>query len=155
MSSTDSESPLQGPQTTNLTVVADEVSIYEGGRLAAVAITELLNNEVAVRQLINDYNQTKRDNQELENEVQRLNVERAGLALQPALLGANAIFSIVGALLIGLGTNYVTSAQPPAGAWLILCLGGLIAVVSAIVPIALPMLIVRHTNKAKADAVSR
>lgn len=53
-------------------VVADAVSIYEGGKLTAVSITELLNNEVAVRQLINDYNQTKRDNQELENEIERL-----------------------------------------------------------------------------------
>jgi hypothetical protein len=44
----------------DVSVVADAVSIYAGGKLTAVAIQDLLNNEVAVRQLINDYNQTKR-----------------------------------------------------------------------------------------------
>ena len=134
-----------------ITVVADAVSIYAGGKLTAVAIQDLLNNEVAVRQLINDYNQTKRENQNLEDEIQRLNVERAGLALQPAILGANAFFSIVGALLVGIGTNLVTSDRPPATAWLLLSLGAVISLVSALLPIGLPLLISRH-SKRKSDA---
>jgi hypothetical protein len=48
--------------TSNFTVVTNAVSIYEGGNLTAVSITEPLTNEVAVRQLINEYNQTKREN---------------------------------------------------------------------------------------------
>jgi nitroreductase len=129
-----------------ITVVADAVSIYAGGKLTAVGISELLNNEVAVRQLINDYNQTKRENHQLHDQIQRLTVERAGLALQPAILGANAVFGIVGALLVGLGTNFITGERPPSGSWLLLFLGALISLVSAILPIGLPLLIARHSK---------
>jgi hypothetical protein len=135
----------------SVTVVADAVSIYAGGQLTAVSIAELLNNEVAVRQLINDYNQTKKDNQELEDDIRRLTVERAGLALQPAILGANAFFGIVGALLVGLGTNFVTSEKPPVGALFLLILGAIISLVSALLPIGLPLLIARH-SKGKRNA---
>lgn len=132
-----------------INAVVDAVSIYAGGRLTAVAIQDLLNNEVAVRQLINDYNQTKRENHDLEDEIRRMNVERAGLALQPAILAVNALFSLIGALLVGLGTNLVTSEKPPSTAWLLLSLGAVISFVSALLPIGLPLLIGRHSERTR------
>jgi hypothetical protein len=87
------------------------------------------------------------DNQSLEDEIQRMNVERAGLALQPAILCANAFFGLVGALLVGIGTNLVTADKPPAVAWVLLCLGAIISLVAALLPIGLPILIAKHSKR--------
>lgn len=134
-------------ETKSITVATDAVSIYEGGNLITVGIPDLLNNEVAVRQLINDYNQTKRRNRELADEVQRLNIERAGLSLQPFLLSVNAVFALGGALLVGLGTNYLSQSNPPAASGWILGVGAVFSLVSAIVPILLPLVIANRAKK--------
>jgi hypothetical protein len=135
-----------GP-TTNFTVVTDAVSIYEGGNLTAVSITELLNNEVAVRQLINEYNQTKREIQRLEEEAQQLKMEQARSTPQPWVLISNAIVSLVGALIIGIGTNYITSDKPPGGAAVVLTLGAVLSLLTASLPVVLSLLSSRRSRK--------
>ena len=57
------------PKEKALNIAADEVSVYEGGNLFTVRIEELLDNEVAVRQVVNERNRTKRQNRELEDRV--------------------------------------------------------------------------------------
>ncbi len=135
----------QHPQDLN--VAADEISIYQGGNLTTVSIEELLGNEVAVRQLVNELNLSKRDYKQSRSEIEQLKLERAGYALQPAILGFVAALNILGVILVGLGTNYVTSNTPPSGSLLILIIGGAITLLTAIAPVLLPLLIEFYSKK--------
>jgi hypothetical protein len=138
-------------QTQNLNVAADEISIYQGGKLTTVDIEELLDNEVAVRQLVNDLNLAKRDNERSKRIIEQLRLERAGYALQPAILAFVAAVNILGVVLVGVGTNYVTSSAPPPAAWVILIVGAFISLLTAIAPVVLPLLIDFY-SKRKRDA---
>jgi hypothetical protein len=60
------------PTTQNLNVAADESSIYQGGNLTAVSIEDLLDNDVAIRQLVNELNLTKRANERSRTEIEAL-----------------------------------------------------------------------------------
>lgn len=135
------------PQTQSLNVAADEFSIYQDGKLSIVTIEELLENEVALRQLVNDFNLIKRDNDRSKKIIDQLKLERAGYALQPPILSLVATINILGVVLVGLGTNYVTSSTPPSGAWVILIIGALICLLTAVTPIALPILIEGYSKR--------
>lgn len=135
--------------TQNLNVAADEISIYQGGNLTTVTIEDLLENEVALRQLVNGLNLVKRENDRFKENIEQLKLERAGYVLQPALLGFVAAINILGMIMVGLGTNYVTSDSPPQAAWAILLIGGLISLLTAIAPVLLPLLIEHYGKRGK------
>lgn len=135
--------------TQDLNVVADELSIYQGGNLTPVTIDDLLENEVAIRQLVNDLNRVKRESERFRSTIDQLKLERAGYALQPAILGFVAAINILGMIMVGLGTNYVTSDSPPQAAWVILAIGGLISVLTAVAPVLLPLLIEHYGKRGK------
>lgn len=137
-----------------LTVAADEVSIYEGGNLITIAIGDVLNNEVAVRQLINDYNWTKRTNVLLEQETVTLRIERAAHEVQPLVLIGNAVTAIIGAGLVGLGTNLLTQATPPPGSGWILAAGVALSILTSVLPIALPW-VTKANLRRRGDAAAK
>lgn len=130
----------QQQATENLNVTGAS-SIYEGGTLKGVSIIDLLGNEIAIRQLINERNLLAREAEDVKAEVQRLRIERAGYALQPALASFVGAVNILGIILVGLGINYLSVATPPAGAWIVLVVGAVLALLSTIATIVLPTLI--------------
>lgn len=132
--------------TEDLNVASDAVSIYEGGNLRTVTIEELVDNDVALRQLINDFNLTKRENENIKKRIETLNLERAGYVLQPWILTFVAAMNILGVAIVGLATNYVTSNTPPPAAMLLLILGIIISVFSAVAPILLPIIIAKYSR---------
>jgi hypothetical protein len=138
---------VQSTDNKSLTIAADAVSIYEGGNLITVNIGDLLNNEVAVRQVINDYNQTKRESQQLERDLAQMKAERTGYALQPAILGIIALFNVGAVFLVGLGTNYLSSSPPVRGAGWILAAGIAFTALTSIVPPLLPVIIAKYAKR--------
>jgi hypothetical protein len=147
------ESTPERPITQNLNVAADEGSIYQGGHLSAVNIEDLLENEVAIRQLINDLNLTKRDNERSRAEIEALKLERTGYAMQPWLLGFTAIMNLFGVVLVGIGTNLLTSTNSPAFSGWILGIGVTISILSGLGPTFLPFLI-KHVSE-KQNAIQK
>lgn len=126
---------------SNLNVAQDEGSIYQGGNLTGVSIEDLLDNEVAIRQLINELNLEKRANHRSRKRIEQLQLERVGYSLQPYLLVCFAVMNLIGTTLVGIGTNLITAANPAQFAGWILFLGALLAVITAASPIVLPFII--------------
>jgi hypothetical protein len=137
-------------KTQDLNVAADESSIYQGGNLPKVSVEELLDNEVAIRQLVNELNLTKRDNESSRAEIEALKLERTGYAMQPWLLAFTAIMNLFGIVLVGIGTNLLTSANNTPFAGWILGIGIIISILSGSCPVFLPLLI-QHVSE-KQDA---
>ncbi len=135
--------------TQNLNVAADEISIYQGGNLTPVTIEDLLDNEIALRQLVNDLNLVKRENDRFKQTIEQLRLERAGYVLQPTLLVFVGMINILGVIAVGVGTNYVTSNSPPPAAWAVLAIGVLVSLLSAVAPVLLPLLIEHYSKRGK------
>lgn len=137
-----------GDRMNTVTVAENDVSIYEDGNLFKVSITDLLNNEVAVRQLVNNFNQVNRRNKELDDRVRELENRAAAATLQPVALVANAIVHLVGVLLVSLATNFLASAAPPKfSGWIMFC-GIILSLLAAVFPIVMPLVVNRVRRSA-------
>lgn len=88
------------PQDSRLVVEPDATSIYEEGKLRPVRIAELIGNEVAIRQVLNDLNTTKK-------ELERVR----GTVIPPGDAALHAVFGVLGLVVLAIGVNQVT--QPP------------------------------------------
>lgn len=147
------QEPANGgePPPVNLNVVADDVLVYQGGNLLSVDIDELLDNEVAIRQLVNEVNKIKRLNKTYEDEINHLKIERSGYLLQPWLLLAFSVINVIGVVLVGVAANYVTETTPPPASWIVLVSASLVVLVTAAAPVALPILI-EKTSRLRRNA---
>jgi len=128
-------------QTGSLNVQADANSIYEGGNLLPVSIGDLNGNEVAIRQLINTLNLSHKENARARNTIEQLRISVASLSLQPFVSIILGITNISGAVLIGFGTNYLSSSEPPSGATWVLGVGIALTIVGAALPPFVPVIL--------------
>lgn len=124
------------PQSTgNLNIAADATAIYQQGKLFEITIADLLGNEVALRQFVNNYNQAVKENNQLAEKISQLKILNAKSELQPQIMISAALISILGGILIGLATNYLTASAPRGADWLILLVGGFLLGVGSVGPI--------------------
>lgn len=125
------------PQSTgSLNIASDATTIYQRGQLIEINIADLLGNEVALRQFVNHYNQSAKENNRLTENINDLKIANAKSELQPQILIPAAVVNIVGTGLIGLATNYLTSATTrPAADWLIAVAGLILLGFGSIGPI--------------------
>lgn len=108
----------------------DGTCIYEGGELGQISLPELIGNEVAIKQLINQHNIKERLANNLQEKVNKLEEELSFQKTSPFYAIVSCVINIVGTILIGLGTSLLeknTSSAP-----LILVLGGLAIAVANI-----------------------
>lgn len=135
--------------TTSLNVAASATAIYQNGELMAVSIEELIDNDVALRQLVNNHNVAVRDNERLQSEIQQLHIESVGYKLQSPLLVGVAIVNIVGVVVVGLSINQLTSTPPSPGAGWFLASGCVLSLLGSIAPVVLPTLTSYITQKGR------
>jgi hypothetical protein len=131
----------QMPPVRDLNIAADETEIYEGGNLTRVTIEDLIDNPVALRQLINDLNLEKKNNERGRKIIEQLQTEKSKYELLPVVNIIIAIGNLIGMLIVGLGTNLVTSQEPPQYAGWILGAGVILSVVTAMSPFVLSLII--------------
>lgn len=84
-------------------VTAD--SIYESGNLKPVTIGDLLKNEVAIRQLVNEHNIVRKELYEQRKVLIEKDNEITLLKITPFVASLALILNIIGAVLIGYGCN--------------------------------------------------
>ena len=116
------------PETNNNTLKS-EISIgeiYEGGSLNPISIDELVGNKVAVRQLVNEVNHKNKQVEDLNREISNLNGEIVTLQNQTLIRWQDAIFNAIGAAVLSIGTNLLSSNKMMA---IILILIGIICIV--------------------------
>jgi len=121
------------PSQTSQTVASNVTAIYEGGKYLGITVSELLNNEVAIRQLINSHNGANRANESLMEELTEAREARPRTSTAITL----AVMNVSGAILIGLATNYFASTSPPRAAAIILGVAVALTLFGSIAPVVL------------------
>ena len=86
----------------------DVTSIYEGGALTEIKVTDLLDNEVAIRQLINENNRNEHQLRNKETEIENYKSQAEYLKTSPFVAIIAAIINIAGAILLGAAVNFMT-----------------------------------------------
>lgn len=83
--------------------------IYEGGSLNSISIDELVDNRVAIRQLVNEVNIKNKQINTMSDEISSLKGEIVGLRNQTLIKWQDAIFNAIGAVVLAIGTNVLSS----------------------------------------------
>lgn len=104
-------------------------SLYNGGELNDILTKDLVNNEVAIRQLINDYNLKSREIQELREKEVVLQSELDHQKTSPFYAIISAIVNVIGTIIVGYGINLLTSGTNSMG---LIILGGILILTSNI-----------------------
>lgn len=109
--------------------------IYDGGNLSKITAEELKGNLLAIRQLINNFNEKSKKLEAVEDELAETKGELEYQNTYPFITIFAAVFNIAGTILVGVSVNQITSA--PKGesldaSFAILGLGGLIVLLSSI-----------------------
>jgi len=105
--------------------------IYEGGALNGISIAELIGNEVAIRQVVNEVNSKAGQVTQLSEEVSHLKDAMAELRAKATMRWYDAAFTTVGAIVLAIGTNILSSNLVVAIALMII--GALCILISNIV----------------------
>ena len=158
MQSPDASPPISPEFTpasaSGLTVVSDSKGIYEEGKLNAVRIDELLENPVAIRMVVNDVNDARRERDELRRKVETLRANEARQHLQRPVAVLFGIVNVAGVILVGLGTNLLSGSSSPAAATVLIAIGGVLTVLSSVSQPFLPMMANWFARLSRADAES-
>lgn len=84
-----------------------DASIYEGGNVGEIKLKEIVGNEIAIKQLINDRNIKAQEVLALQSENEKISKELGFLRTSPAFAYFSAAVNIVGSVFMcfGGGTN--------------------------------------------------
>lgn len=131
------EMKMSSQNTINIPV-SDSSNIYEGGGLMQISITDLKDNVIAIRQLINSHNQIATDIKKKENEIQDTKAQNEYLKTSPFIAIISAIINIIGSVLMALGVNLLTDTVKASSDIIILILGILLVVLGSLANILYP-----------------
>ena len=109
--------------------------IYDGGSLSQISAEDLKGNLVAIRQLINNFNEKSKKLETVEGELADAKGELEYQNTYPFITIFAAVFNIAGTILVGVSVNQITSAhqgENTTASFVLLGLGGLIVLLSSI-----------------------
>ena len=109
--------------------------IYGGGTLSQITAEELKNNIVAIKQLINNFNEKAIKLEKIEKELSETKGELEYQNTYPFITIFAAVFNVVGTILVGVSVNQITSAaedEKMTASTVLLVLGGLIVLLSSL-----------------------
>lgn len=109
--------------------------IYGGGTLSPITAEELKNNIVAIRQLINNFNEKANKLEKVEKELYETKGELEFQNTYPFITIFAAVFNVVGTILVGVSVNQITSAaddENTIASTVLLFLGAIIVLLSSI-----------------------
>lgn len=107
----------------------DEQNIYEGGTLNGISSSDLLNNEIAIKQLINNHNLKINEVKRYQNEISDLKSDLEFQKTSPYIASFSLLANIVGTIIIGYGVNIISSGSSstnPAAPYVLLISGGVL-----------------------------
>ena len=73
--------------------------------MSKISIEDLMNNEVAIRQLINNYNELIRENDDNKREASELKTSLEHIKTTPFVAILSAVINVIGTMIIGIGVN--------------------------------------------------
>lgn len=98
-----------GDQNESLGIQANSISIYENGALTPVTIKELCNNELAIRQLVNDHNLLKIQDNAKSKEIEDIKASNQHLSTSPFVSILTNSLNVIFTIVIGILINVLTS----------------------------------------------
>ena len=84
--------------------------IYDGGNLTPIAAEDLKGNLVAIKQLINNYNENTKKLDQLEKNLFSVRNELEFQNTYPYVAIFAALANVIGTVLVGVGVNMVTES---------------------------------------------
>lgn len=109
--------------------------VYDGGNLSQISAEELKGNLLAIRQLINNYNEKAKKLQAAEKELADTKGELEYQNTYPFITIFAAVFNVAGTILVGVSVNQLTSApddKNTTASTVLLFLGGVIVLMSSL-----------------------
>lgn len=121
--------------------VDDEKDIYEDGKLFRIKIEELKNNEIAIKQLVNSNNSSKKELKRIQEENNKKEIEIGLLKISSFISVISIVINVISTVILGVGINVITSLSgnndSKIGA-ILLCCGVLGSIVGNALPIIYP-----------------
>lgn len=95
----------------NINVESEAMSIYSGGVLTEISEIDLVDNQIAIRQLINNHNLVQKRLQKKDEELASYKSEVEYLKTSPFVSIISSISAVIATILVGVGMNLITSFQ--------------------------------------------
>ena len=109
--------------------------VYDGGNLSQIIAEELKGNLLAIRQLINNFNEKAKKLEAVEKELAETKGELEYQNTYPFITVFAAAFNVIGTVLVGVGVNQLTAAgknDDTTASAILIGLGGLTVILSSL-----------------------
>ncbi len=109
--------------------------VYDGGNLSQIIAEELKGNLLAIRQLINNFNEKAKKLEAVEKELAETKGELEYQNTYPFITVFAAVFNVIGTVLVGVGVNQLTAAgknDDTTASAILIGLGGLTVILSSL-----------------------
>lgn len=107
--------------------------VYENGNLYSISIDDLKGNEIAITQLINDYNTKIQTIEKLQQSEKSLSSELQYQNASPFFAIIAALINIVGSVISCCGINFITGSEKVVVGYILVASGSLLLfIVSAL-----------------------
>ncbi len=116
----------------------NELNIYEGGSLNEIKIVDLMNNETAIKQLINSHNLKIKEVHNAQGQISELVSEIEYQKTAPFIAIIALIVNLGGSTVSALAVNFLSATEPPKYAGWLLAIGFILVFVGSIGTILYP-----------------
>ena len=116
----------------------NELNIYEGGTLNEIKIADLMNNETAIKQLINSHNLKIKEVHNAQGEIANLTAEIEYQKTAPFISIIALIVNLGGSTVSALAVNFLSAEEPPKFAGWLLAIGFILVFVGSLGTILYP-----------------
>lgn len=117
----------------------DETEIYESGKLHSIKIEELINNKVAIKQLLNNYKTSMKKEKDLSDKLYEKKADVEYYKTSPFISILSGIFNVISTLISGIGVNIATSQKDLQNIGISICVVAAIGtVISSLWPVLYP-----------------
>ena len=116
----------------------NELNIYEGGSLNEIKIGDLMNNEIAIKQLINSHNLKINEVYNAQSKISTLTSEIEYQKTAPFVSILALIVNLAGSTVSALSVNFLASQNPPKYSTTLLVIGFVLVFVGSLGTILYP-----------------
>lgn len=116
----------------------NELNIYEGGSLNEIKVTDLMDNEIAIKQLINSHNLKINEVHNAQNKISSLTAEIEYQKTAPFVSILALIVNLAGSTVSALAVNFLSSQNPPKYAMTLLVIGFVLVFIGSLGTILYP-----------------
>lgn len=116
----------------------NELNIYEGGTLNEIKVADLMNNETAIKQLINSHNLKIKEVHNAQGEISILKSEIEYQKTSPFVAIIALIVNIGGSTVSAIAVNLLSVQEPPKYSGWLLAIGFILVLIGSLGTILYP-----------------